>query len=146
MDNQKLCKEMLSIVFTDPECNTNKYVHAISFSKNILDKLLIDNVCEERRSLYSIEPIISLLHFKGIDSNENIKFKHFILRADDKIYSEIKQSTYGANISYIGNCKQSLLFIDESSKDYVKNSKIVLDISSNPIEIDKFYSNGIMNS
>lgn len=139
------CKNLLAIFFTDPDSESDEYVHAFSFNENILQLLLITNVPEENRNMYSIKPIKSLLHMSGVDSKNNIK--HLLLETENKKYSEINKTVYGIYLASEGKCEQALLFIDKANIIYINyNSSIVMDISENAVQIDTFYSEGILNS
>lgn len=138
------CKNLLAIFFTEPDDERDEYVHAFSFNENILQLLLIANVSEECRHMYSIKPIKSLLHMSGIDSKNHIK--HFLLETENKKYSDINKTVYGINMESDEKCEQVLLFIEETNIKYIRdNSSVVVDISENAIQIDTFYPEGILN-
>jgi hypothetical protein len=146
MNNNKFCRDLLSLVFTEPDYNTDTYVHAFSFDANLLNKLLINHVHKDAQQMYSIKPINSYFHINA--HNLNHDKRNFLLFADSKIYSEMNKNIYGINIVDSNEvCRQSLLFIDDQHLEYIRdNSNNVLDISANPIEMDTFYPEGILNA
>lgn len=143
------CDKLLCIVFTEPTStltSSDKYVHAFSFNNDLLKNMLIKNVPKEYRDMYSIETFKpTLMHNKTQNTSGNIQ--HIIFSASSKRYEYITKPKYGINIEINGECRQGLLFVDENEIEYIKKySTKILDISENPLEIDKFYPEGILNT
>jgi len=121
------------------------YVYAFSFDKQILLNMIRNNVPEEEKKYYSIKPIKiykQAVIFREED-NKPCEIIFNISNNSNMIYDEKLFPIYGFNL--IGNnnttCDQVLL----STKN--KNQYLVNEgISHNPIEIDTFYEESIVNA
>ena len=157
----RFCSDLLGLYFIHPECKEEQIVYAFSFDRRILEQMIIDNFKEEDRHNYSINSIVihTYATFEDNIESTNIKLnklfnsknaRGMFMRQLD--YNNIKFSLYG----YYRNCEkekdregnigvkeqQVILSIDDKYKKLIKNELI----SENPINIDTFYEEGIMNA
>jgi hypothetical protein len=56
------CKHLFGLYFTEPDANDCKYVHAFSFSKQILEDMITNNCLENEQKYYSINPVSMFAH------------------------------------------------------------------------------------
>ena len=157
----RFCSDLLGLYFIHPECKEEHIVYAFSFDRQILEKMIIDNFTEEDRHYYSIKSIVIYTYISLENNDESTKIKlnklfnsknargMFMRQLD---YNHIEFPLYG----YYRNCEkekdregnigvkqqQVILSIDDKYKKLIKNNLI----SENPINIDTFYEEGIMNS
>ena len=157
----RFCSDLLGLYFIHPEYKEEHIVYAFSFDRQILEKMIIDNFIEEDRNNYSIKSIVIFTYISLENNDESTKIKlnklfnsknarGLIMRQLD--YNNIDFPLYG----YYRNCEkekdregnigvkeqQVILSIDDKYKKLIKNKLI----SENPINIDTFYDEGIMNS
>ena len=157
----RFCSDLLGLYFIHPECKEEHIVYAFSFDREILEKMIIDNFIEEDRNNYSIKSIVIFTYISLENNDESTKIKlnklfnsknarGLIMRQLD--YNNIDFPLYG----YYRNCEkekdregnigvkeqQVILSIDDKYKKLIKNELI----SQNPIDIDTFYDEGIMNA
>jgi len=153
----KYCKDLLGICFTSPDCEEDQYFHAFSFDNKCLEQMIQNNVKEYEQQYYSIKKIKLFKYYFVMPSKETDIFfdkkntKGILLPFDDEKYDEKLFPIYGFNriiIKIIKNdiyelCEQVLLSIKpESIIDYIKEC----GISHNPILIDTFYEESILNA
>ena len=157
----RFCSNLLGLYFIHPEHKEEQIVYAFSFDRRILEQMIIDNFKAEDRHNYSIKSIVihTYATFENNIESTNIKLNQlfnsknargmFMRQLD---YNNIKFSLYG----YYRNCEkekdregnigvkeqQVILSIDDKYKKLIKNELI----SENPIHIDTFYEEGIMNA
>lgn len=141
--DNKLCKDLLGIHFTSPDCVKDVYIHAFSFQKEVLKNMITANIPEGERSYYSIGPIKLYIYRQFPKSKVgNIMF------AENYEYKEIEFPVYGFNLltfnpdRSISECTQILL----STKYITEYMKNTAGISSVPIQIDTFYEESILNA
>jgi len=138
---KQLCENLLGLYFTSPDETGDRYVHAFSFSKDILENMIANNVKEEEQKYYSVHPIE---FYMLIEWNTSDNKRHTMVNLEKWEYSDIQYPIYGYNSMYMSKgcilCKQVLL----STNKIVEN--IISSISSNPIQIDTFYEEGILNA
>ena len=157
----RFCSDLLGLYFIHPECKEEHIVYAFSFNRQILEKMIIDNFIAEDRHNYLIKSIViyTYITFENNDESTKIKLNELfksknarglIMRQLD--YNDIDFPLYG----YYRNCEkekdregnigvkqqQVILSIDDKYKKLIKNKLI----SENPINIDIFYDEGIMNA
>ena len=157
----RFCSDLLGVYFIHPEYKEEHIVYAFSFDRQILEKMIIDNFIEEDRNNYSIKSIVIFTYISLENNDEATKIRlnnlfnsknarGLIMRQLD--YNNIDFPLYG----YYRNCEkekdregnigikeqQVILSIDDKYKKLIKNNLI----SENPINIDTFYEEGIMNS
>ena len=157
----RFCSDLLGLYFIHPECKEEHIVYAFSFDRQILEKMIIYNFKEEDRNNYSIKSIVIHTYISLENNDESTKIilnklfnsknaRGMFLRQLD--YNNIKFSLYG----YYRNCEkekdregnigikeqQVILSIEDKDKKFIKNELI----SKNPIDIDTFYTEGIMNA
>ena len=157
----RFCSDLLGLYFIHPECKEEHIVYAFSFDRQILEKIITDNFTEEERHNYSIKSIVIHTYISLENNDESTKIRlnklfnsknargMFMRQLD---YNNIEFPLYG----YYRNCQceldsngirgikqqQVILSIDDKYKKLIKNELI----SENPINIDTFYEEGIMNS
>jgi len=143
MESQNInyCKNLLGLWFTEPDCEDDKYVHAFSFDKIILNNILENDVKKDDRHFFSISRVRL---YTASEINDEQKKKIIILPMnDDFIFDNIKKPIYGFNKLTSDNCEQVLLCIDINNiTDIIKE----MGISSNPIKINTFYEESILNA
>ena len=157
----RFCSDLLGLYFIHPECKEEHIVYAFSFDRQILEKMIIDNFIEEEQKYYVVKSIVIYTYISLENNDESTKIKlnklfnsknarGLIMRQLD--YNNIEFPLYG----YYRNCQgeldsngdrgikeqQVILSIDDKYKKLIKNELI----SHNPINIDTFYEEGIMNS
>jgi len=157
----RFCSDLLGLYFIHPECKEEHIVYAFSFDRQILEQMIIDNFIEEDRHNYSIKSIVIHTYISLENNDEATKIRlnnlfnsknarGLIMRQLD--YNDIDFPLYG----YYRNCEkekdhdgnigvkeqQVILSIDDKYKKLIKNELI----SGNPININTFYEEGIMNS
>ena len=157
----RFCSDLLGLYFIYPECKEEHIVYAFSFDRQILEKMILDNFKAEDRHNYSIKSIVihTYVTFENNDKSTKIRLNNLfnsknarglIMRQLD--YNNIDFPLYG----YYRNCEkekdregnigvkeqQVILSIDDKYKKLIKNELI----SENPINIDTFYEEGIMNA
>jgi len=147
---EPLCEDLLGLYFTSPDEACDKYVHAFSFSKDVLEKMIANNIGEEEKKYYSVEPIKLYLFIEWDIDNysfpESMRNKRYSFANLDKMpYSHIGYPIYGYNFMCMRKCDivcdQVLLTTNKIVEQIEKNG-----ISSNPIQIDTFYEEGILNA
>ena len=143
------CNRLLGLYFTSPDFIQDKYIHAYSFHTNILQNLIELNSSVSEKEYYSIEPVkfyqyLYVVKSDSVDTffgkknvngligqNENIKFK------------EVQNNIYGYyRIDKQTNQEEQVLLLCKNKENFIKNS----NISLNPVIIDTFYEEGIMNA
>jgi len=149
-----LCEDLLGLYFTSPDEALDKYVHAFSFSKDVLEKMIANDIKEEEKNYYSIEPIKLYLLIDWDTDNkydtESMKKKgHSFYNVDKVPYANFEYTPiYGYNFMCMRKgyivCDQVLLattkYQIEKIEKIQKNG-----ISSIPIQIDTFYEESILN-
>lgn len=157
----RFCSDLLGLYFIHPEHKEEHIVYAFSFDRQILEKMIIDNFKAEDRHNYLIKSIVIHTYISLETNDESTKIRlnklfnsknargMFMRQLD---YNNIEFPLYG----YYRNCEkekdregnigvkqqQVILSIDDKYKKLIKNELI----SENPINIDTFYDEGIMNS
>lgn len=127
------CKDLLCIISSDPLSNTEKYVHAFSFSREILDEMISAFIKDKEHDFYSIDTINIYIY-----SNRSLK----LFRVPPETpYNEILFPIYGLNKMNTNNYEQVLVAIN-TKPDTIEESLI----SANPITIDTFYEDSILNA
>jgi hypothetical protein len=141
------CKHLFGLYFTEPDANDCKYVHAFSFSKQILEDMIINNCLENEKDYYSINPVSMFAHIvvkintSDISDSEKKNY-NLLFDIGELNYADISGPLYGFN--YMKNdiiCDQILLSTQNITKYLEKEG-----ISSNPIQIDTFYEESILNA
>jgi len=157
------CKHLFGLYFTEPDANDCKYVHAFSFSKQILEDMITNNCLENEQKYYSIYPVSMFAHIvmKANLINTDVSNNRCIIRGDTSDLSNTEKKNYNllfdigefnyADISgpiygfnYMKNdiiCDQILLSTQNITKYLEKEG-----ISSNPIQINTFYEESILNA
>jgi hypothetical protein len=149
----RFCSDLIGLYFIHPEHKEEHIVYAFSFDKQILEKMILDNFTEEIRHYYSIKPIIiyTYVNFeKEVIENREKLNKMFGRKNARGIfmkhldYNNIKYPLYG----YYKNCECEEGIKEQQVILSIQNPKIIINnkISQNPIHIDIFYEEGIMNS
>jgi hypothetical protein len=142
----KRCKDLLGLYFTDPDCKLDEYVHAFSFERTTLENMIENNVPEKERNYYSIKHIKL---FQCYDSTRDVDKKSLLLYCGHLHYERVDCLIYGYNkpekIVYNGNMydifNQVLVATSIINEDMKLNG-----ISENPLDIDTFYEESILNA
>ena len=134
MNNIEIIKDLLGIYSTEPECEKDKYIHAFSFNKEILNNMININIPYEEKYIYSIEPVKMYLFDESLD-------KKIIYIEDNFEYNKILFPIYGFYDIKNNLCNKVLLSTNKINK-YMENC----GISSNSINIDTFYDESILNA
>ena len=160
---ESLNEELWGLYFTRPDCEEEKYVHAFSFNKEILEHMIATQVPENEKSYYSIDPIKMYIYISVAHFGKNVKEKNKMLLAttipgthimhihgmlnvvdmDNLTYKQLPGLIYGFNYTRHNSsiCEQILLCTDEKTT-YMETA----GISSIPIQIDTFYEESILNA
>ena len=147
IESIKYCKDLLGICFTDPDEPSDQYFHAYSFDKNTLIDM-INDIDQSEKNYYSIKNIklYRFLHTIQYDSNDKLNKKNvsgiLLKTLDEWNYNTIIDPIYGFNYIKNNDCEQVLLSTNNSNSSFLQNS----GISYNPIIIDTFYSESILNA
>jgi hypothetical protein len=149
----RFCSDLLGLYYIDPNDEREHIVYAFSFDIQILEKMILDNFTEEDRHYYSIKPIVIYTYVsfeKEVIENREKLNKMFgrknargiIMKHLD--YNNIKYPLYG----YYKNCECEGGIKEQQVILSIENPKIIINklISENPINIDTFYDEGIINS
>jgi hypothetical protein len=146
------CNELLGLCFTDPECKYDQYFHAFSFDIDILNNIIMNVVNFTEKDFFSIKKI-KLYEYVKMDSlKEDNKFfgkntnSFYIYRNSINKYNDLRYPIYGFNHTkktvHEGElCTQVLLSTNEIT-DFMK----ICGISTNPININTFYEESILNA
>ena len=149
------CNELLGLCFTDPDCKYDQYFHAFSFDRDILNNMIMNVVNSTEKDFFSIKKI-KLYEYVKIDLLEEDKTligkntnSFYIYRNSINKYKNLIYPIYGFNytkkIVHEGCegelCTQVLLSTNEIT-DFMKTC----GISSNPININTFYEESILNA
>ena len=172
--NYLYCNELLGLCFTDPDCKYDQYFHAFSFDIDILNNMIMNVVNPKEKDFFSIKKIKLYEYikinsseeatcffgknkemnrsfrgdssiFSGVSTKENTN-SFYICRNSNNKYNDLRYPIYGFNHTkktvYEGElCTQVLLSTNEIT-DYMKKC----GISSNPININIFYEESILNA
>lgn len=143
------CNQLLALYFTDPYCKYDKYIHAYSFDIKILQNLIEINISVEEKKYYSIEPV-KFCHYLTVGKSDSVddffgkKNVNGIVVENPQIkFKEAQNNIYGYY------CKNNITFQEEQVLllcKYIENFTNNNNISSNPVIIDTFYEEGIMNA
>jgi len=144
---ERLCEDLLGLYFTNLDETLERYVHAFSFSKDILENMIANDVEEEEKKYYSIHPIKLYRLFEQSSLPDDRKYS--LMYRKKQAYSDIKYPIYGYNFMYINTtsnscdllCNQVFVIYTYNMRTFEKNG-----ISSIPIEIDTFYYESILNA
>lgn len=143
MDDLKYCKDMLGLWFNEPDSKEDKYIHAFSFDVDILINMINTNIKDNEKHLYSIEPVkiycLTSIIIKKTDEESCI-----LHRIDDNfLFKNIYEPIYGFNKLSSNHCEQVLLIANKNDiTETIENH----GISANPIYIDTFYEESILNA
>ena len=157
----RFCSDLLGLYFINPEHKEEQIVYAFSFDRQVLEKMILDNFKAEDRHNYSIKSIVIYTYISLENNDESTKIRlnklfnsknargMFMRQLD---YNKIDFPLYG----YYRNCQGEL---DSNGNIGLKEQQVILSIdykykklikyeliSENPINIDTFYEEGIMNS
>lgn len=156
----KYCNQLLGLYFIDPDCPEDKYIHAFSFDINILQDMIENKVPIKDKKYYSIQPVKVLYHYEcqtieeknslseNLQQLKKKKFKNIkglifdYSTQTNKLFDELEFPIYGYN-SITDDFSQQVLLCTKNpdEKKFQSNG-----ISSNPIQIDTFYEESILNA
>jgi len=142
----KRCKDLLGLYSTSPDCELDEYVHAFSFERTTLENMIKNNIPETERNYYSIKHIKL---YECYDSTRDINKKSLLLYCGHLQYERVDCLMYGYNKIekrlYSGNMydvyNQVLVATSIINEDMKLNG-----ISENPLDIDTFYEESILNA
>lgn len=134
--NHFACKNLLALWLIEPD-GSGKYAFAISFNKAVLEEMLIREVDEESRSLYTIAPISVCIQQKTkfLDKNQKLLFTASYTSDFNKNFFELPHPVYA---TYVNNKETLVSRAPPEEGDQT--------FSSQPIELSRFYEEGIMNA
>lgn len=161
----KYCNQLLGLYFTEPDCPEDKYIQAFSFDIQILQSMIENQVPNIDKEYYSIQPVKVLYHYvcqseeekKSLSENlqkskekkfKNKKFKNIkglifdYSTQTNKLFDELEFPIYGYNSITDDFCQQVLLCTGKPDELKFQSN----GISSNPIQIDTFYEESILNA
>ena len=151
-ENHLYCNELLSLYSSDPDGKYDQKFHAFSFDRDILNNMIMNVVNPTKKDFFSIKKI-KLYEYVKIDSFEeanNFFGKNtnsfYICRNSNNKYNDLRYPIYGFNhtkktVHERELCTQVLLSTNEIT-DFMK----ICGISSNPININTFYEESILNA
>ena len=131
------CGDMLALWLTEPDGVSGKYANAVSFRREVLQEMLNTLTREEDRELYTIEPIRVFFDAIEIDREGNRGAKRVLFCNKNKNFDEIRLPLYASH------CSNG---IDEILVARQPPSADDMNFSLSPIELDRFYDEGIMNA
>ena len=139
MKKPKFCKDLLGLWYCEPDYEYDKYVYAFSFDKDILNNMIEEHVNDEDKHLYFISRIGV---YSLCESDYENKIRHVILPMDDNCcFDTLKYPIYGFNKITGDKCEQVIL-----CSNFFNDRIIDMGISTNPIKIDTFYPESILNA
>jgi len=143
MDTLKYCKDMLGLWFNEPDSKEDKYIHAFSFDVDVLINMINTNIKDNEKHLYSIESV-KIYCLSSIIIKKTGEESCILHRIEDNfLFKNICESIYGFNKLSSNNCEQVLLIANKNDiTETIKNN----GISANPIHIDRFYEESILNA
>ena len=143
------CDKLLGLYFTSPDCIKDKWIHAYSFHANILQNLIELNVPVNEKKYYSIEPVkfFKLLYVPKSDYADEFFGKKniigIIVQLENIKFREAQNNIYGYyRTNKLTNQEEQVLLLCKYTEHLKKNS----NKSLNPVMIDTFYEEGIMNA
>ena len=144
--SNKFCKDLLGLCFTSPDESRDQYFHAFSFDHDILNNMINNNVKDNEKNFYSIKNIKLYKYFplkKCVLNNKVIKGMYVCMNNNDIYDNNELNLIYGYNYIEEENylCEQVLL-----STEVINEEMIHAGISLNPINIDTFYEESILNA
>ena len=134
-NSTKFYKDLLGICFTSPDCEDDQYFHAFSFEREVLENMILNNVCKIEKRYYSIKKIKIFKYFISKDIGQNIYIPY-----NQYEYNNLFPM-YGYNLIYDSKCEQIILITDSVTDKLKENG-----ISENQIKIDTFYEESILNA
>jgi len=129
----KYCKDLLCIISSDPLSDTEKYVHAFSFSREVLQEMISAFIIDREHDFYLIDSIKLYIYSSRLNKVYRVQ--------DETPYNEISFPIYGLNKMNSNNCEQVLVAMN-TKPDFIEESLI----STKPITIDTFYEDSILNA
>lgn len=135
------CNDLLGLWFTDPECTEDQYIHAISFNKNVLEDMIKNTVPTEEKGYFSIDKVRTVKYCKEF-STETREF-YEVQELSGPFDPIIAEPFYGYNnlFNIKKVCEQVILFTDVKTKNME-----LAGISSEPIKLDTYYEESILNA
>lgn len=132
----KYYRDLLGILFTSPDCEQDQCYHGFSFEKEILEKMIENEVPIQNRKFYSIKKI-KILNYIHHPLNK----KEFIYY-ENEIYNN-SLPMYGYNNVNLKKCKcEQVILITNIITDDIRSN----GISYSQIKIDTFYEESIVNA
>jgi hypothetical protein len=142
-ESLKYCKDLLGLWFNEPNSKEDKYIHAFSFDVDILINIMNTNIKDNEKHLYSIEPV-KMYCLSSIIIKKTGEESLILHRIEDNLpFTNIFEPIYGFNKLTSNDCEQVLLVVNKNDiTPTIENN----GISANPIHIDTFYEEGILNA
>ena len=134
-NSTKFYKDLLGICFTSSDCEEDQYFHAFSFEREVLENMILNNVCKIEQRYYSIKKIKVFKYFISKDIEQNLYIPY-----NQYEYNNLFPM-YGYNLIYDSKCEQIILITDSITDKLKENG-----ISENQIKIDTFYAESILNA
>ncbi len=143
----KNCGNLYGIYFNDPEYDCIRYLHGFSFDTNVLYQML-EKIDQNEQKYYSIEPVKLYQCLEVLPHESKNKFSDrsnivgIIVQLNSvNSYDEIKYPIYGYNFMKNNKYDQILLSVNPDARPFS-----LMDMSDNPIVLDTFYDESIMNA
>lgn len=135
-NSDKYYRDLLGILFTSPDCEEDQYYHGFSFEKEILEKMIENEVPIKERKFYSIKKIKVLNYIL-----HPLNTKQFVYY-ENEVYNN-SLPMYGYNNINLKKCKcEQVILITNLITDNMRSN----GISYSPIKIDTFYEECIVNA
>lgn len=131
----KFYRDLLGICFTSPDCEEDQYFHAFSFERDVLENMILNNVCKIEQRYYSIKKIKVFQYLISKDIEQNLYIPYYQYEYNNLF------PMYGYNLIYDSKCEQIILITDYITDKLKENG-----ISENQIKIDTFYEESILNA
>ena len=146
--SDKFCKDLFGLWLTSPDCSEDQYISAFSFDTQILKNMIEMCVDETEKNYFSIKPV-KFYQYLSISPPYVLTDSLFleknvsgiIIPNDNLKFGEVKDNIYGYYRIKNGQCEQVLL-----CTKIINNFMESNGISCNPIQIDKFYEESILNA
>ena len=143
------CNQLLGLYFTSPDCIQDKYIHAYSFHTNILQNLIELNASVSEKNYYSIEPV-KFYQYLYVEKSDHVddffgkkNINGLIMKNKNIKFKEAQNNIYGYyRINKLTSQEEQVLLLCNNTENFITNS----NISLNPVIIDIFYEEGIMNA
>ena len=98
-NSTKFYKDLLGICFTSPDCEEDQYFHAFSFERDVLENMILNNVCKIEQRYYSIKKIKVFQYLISKDIEQNLYIPYYQYEYNNLF------PMYGYNLIYDSKCE-----------------------------------------